>query len=176
MRYALLAFIAICVALLGYGYWHVSTHATLSISISDATPGARLSGLAGFELRLRDASGGELAVARSQEPYHVVSIVEPSAFSCAAFEQSAAASVVARESWHACFERQSRWITGWGGRTAAADLRVGECRLSRVPLSVTTYNDWWLWWVPLPHVGGKPYALHSIALALDSSKCAVLRS
>jgi len=175
MRHTLLALTAAFAALLAYGYWHAATHATLSFSISDASPGARAYSLPGIELRLRDAAGHELAVARSQGPYHVIAIVEPAEFSCAALEQSAFASTTAREAWQACFARQSRWIAGWAGRIAAADLRAGDCRLSRIPLPVTTYNDWWLWWVPLPHVGGKPYALHSIALALDPSKCAVVR-
>ncbi len=32
-------------------------------------------------------------------------------------------------------------------------------------------NDWWLWWLPLPHVGGTPYANYSFQIFIDSANC-----
>jgi hypothetical protein len=38
-----------------------------------------------------------------------------------------------------------------------------------VPVSVREYaDDWWLWWVPLPHLGGPPYTNLELTVNLDS--------
>jgi hypothetical protein len=175
MRKAVLALGAAFAAILAYGYWHASTHATLSLSLLDARPGSGATGLAAVEMRLLDASGSQLALARSHGAYRVVSIVAPAAYSCVGLEEAAVASLAARDAWGECFQRQSRWIAQWANRIAAVDLRVGECRLPGVPVSTRVYGEWWLWWVPLPHVGGRPYTHHSLWLSIDPVRCTVAR-
>jgi hypothetical protein len=49
---------------------------------------------------------------------------------------------------------------------------IGSCQLREVPVTVRMSNDeWWLWWVPLPHVGGLPRQYFELAVAIDSRAC-----
>ncbi len=32
-------------------------------------------------------------------------------------------------------------------------------------------DDWWLWWIPLPHIGGSPYTYFKLTLWIDSGNC-----
>ena len=53
-------------------------------------------------------------------------------------------------------------------KVRAAALESGACRIERLPVTVTEYPDtWWLWWVPLPHIGGNPYTSFAIAIEVD---------
>jgi hypothetical protein len=66
-------------------------------------------------------------------------------------------------------------MVGWIGRTRYLDIKVDRCDLKRVPVTVRERNDeWWLWWVPFGHIGGKPYRLFSLSLSIDRSKCTVV--
>ena len=40
-----------------------------------------------------------------------------------------------------------------------------------VPVTSKLYTDWWFWWVPLPHMGGRPIAHFAMSLHVDSAKC-----
>ncbi|HSW05387.1 hypothetical protein, partial [Aquabacterium sp.] len=61
----------------------------------------------------------------------------------------------------------------WAPRVRRADVRVGACEIKALPVRVHSSNtEWWLWWVPLPHVGGKPRQYFEFVVAVDSRACA----
>jgi len=98
----------------------------------------------------------------------VVYITEPAVYACHGIEQRATTSAQARDAWRVCFEGQSRWLPTWIRRVTAVNLRTGSCSIDRMPVSVSEYpDDWWLWWIPLPHKSGKPYTYFSILIALE---------
>jgi hypothetical protein len=50
----------------------------------------------------------------------------------------------------------STWLVDWAGQVRFADGKFAQCDLKALPVSVhETRADWWLWWVPLPHIGGR---------------------
>ena len=47
----------------------------------------------------------------------------------------------------------------------------------RLPVTSHKSNgDWWLWWVPLPHIGGKPLTYYSLSIYVDGTNCAAVVS
>jgi hypothetical protein len=173
MRRALAVIAALIGGVLGYGFWHQRTHATLSISVRDASQPRAYRTLPQVRLRLLDAHGRELAQAGSGDD-GIVALTAPQEFSCRAIERRASASAEARAAWQRCFDAQSRFIAVWIERLDATDVAVGRCRL-RAKLRVDrSGDDWWLWWVPLPHVGGTPYRHYSVNLTVDEADCVVV--
>jgi hypothetical protein len=115
-------------------------------------------------LSLRDAAGTVLAEAVLEPPHGLPRWTGP---------QGAVDCLDARagESWQRCFEQQSRWMAQWVPRADHAAVSVGACRIERLPVQRRSHDDWWLWWVPLPHVGGTPMSHHTLELHLDSVRC-----
>ena len=167
--------LAIPISVLGYGYWFSVTHGVLRlevIDVSDREDPERA--LSPSELALLNSEGRTLAEARSVDPSGVVYVSSPAAYSCRDVERRAPFSVEARNEWDECFARQSRWIPTWVRSLKYIDLRSGPCSIRKIPVSVSEDpNTWWLWWVPGPHSGGKPYTSFSVSIRIDRNRCAV---
>ena len=164
----------IATLILAYGYWHVSSHGSLLVTILDVSDREHSRSVANAELRFLDSNGKELAQARTEDPHGVVYLSQPASYSCHEVEKQAPFSLQAREEWDRCFERQSRWLMTWVKEVKYVDLKSGVCRLPRIPASVSEYTDlWWIWWVPLRHVGGKPYTSFIIPIAINLDRCAI---
>lgn len=149
--------------MLGYGAWHAHTHATLSFYLSEH---AGRSSVQDALLLLRDAQGVPLATVQLRPPYGLPHYAGAGAVDCSVEEAQGGAA------WRECFERQSRWFAPWAARVVSADIVLADCRIAAVPLVNTSYSDWWLWWVPLPHVGGTPYRNVALRGAVDRAHCA----
>jgi hypothetical protein len=86
---------------------------------------------------------------------------------CASYDGYAQHDAYAR-----CFAAHSRWAAGWAPRVRFARVTVGDCILNDVPVvAKRSDSEWWLWWVPLPHVGGTPLGYFDIVVAIDSKAC-----
>ena len=169
-----LGVLAIPMCVLGYGYWFARSHGSLFVSVTDVSDRERPRALSPVALTLLEADGRALAEARTIDPVGAVYLTSPAEYSCWDVERRAPFSVEARHEWDQCFARQSRWIPTWIRRVTAVDLRAAPCLLQRIPVSVSEYPDtWWLWWVPLPHVGGKPYTSFNLSISIDLGRCAV---
>jgi len=172
----LVLLLAVPAAVLAHGYWFAQTHGSLYISVSDVAERGRPKPVDGVGLRFRDAAGALLAEARSYPPYGTVYLTAPFEYACHEVEHRAPFSVSARGDWDRCFERQSRWVPTWIHRATSADLRSGPCTINGMPINVLEHGgEWWIWWVPLPHVGGKPYTLFSIYIQFDPLRCQTVR-
>ena len=74
-----------------------------------------------------------------------------------------------------CYKQYSAWLATWSPRVHSADVRVGSCQLREVPVTIHLSNDEWVvWWVPLPHIGGLPRRYFDLAVAIDSRACAAV--
>jgi len=166
--------LAIPISVLGYGYWFGMTHGSLSVDITDVSDREHPRPVAAAALALLNSEDRVLAEARAADPLGVVYLSSPEAYSCWDIERRAPFSVEARKAWDQCFARQSRWIPTWVRSVKFVDLRSGGCALRKIPVSVSEYPDtWWLWWVPLPHIGGKPYTWFTVSIRVDINRCAV---
>jgi len=177
VRHALLAALAAIAALLGWGWWHAQTHASVHVAINDValkTPQRRWAGLPAGSLVLRDKAGRALAHGRITARYGSVEFTDAEAGDCGRFERQVPYDASARAGWQTCFEGLSRWQAGWAGAVASAGVMTGNCTIERVPVRVRRDAEWWLWWLPLPHLGGTPYANYSFELFVDSANCAAV--
>ena len=171
----LLVIIFLVSLVLGYGYYHAATHGSLHVSLVELSQGRNYETIRSADLSFLDSQGNFLAKAKSDPLYGVIRLVHPRIGNCVAEERAASSSPAGPRAWQECFDAQSTWMVGWIGRTRYLDIKVDRCDLKRVPVTVRERNDeWWLWWVPFGHIGGKPYRLFSLSLSIDRSKCTVV--
>jgi hypothetical protein len=164
---------------LAWGYWDSTNHASLHLHVKDyALKSQRRAYGAPHDvtLTLRDESNTQLAVARSVEPLGYILAVHPSGdIGNCEHLGSRASSGGSQGDYAACYAQFSAWAAVWAPRVHSADVTVGTCQLLGVPVSARVSNDeWLLWWVPLPHVGGLPRRYFDFSVALDSRACAVV--
>ena len=162
------AALAVAAALLGYGAWRAHTHADVWLQVKDhagRTPQRLWREVIEARLELCDAQGRSLAEATLEPPHGLPRYSGPpgAVVDCHAAQGPA---------WHDCWQRQSRWLAQWAPAVADARVEIGACVIERVPVVRRVDGDWWLWWLPLPHVGGTPMNHYAIDLHVDSARCA----
>lgn len=154
----------IAALILGYGYYHAATHGWLYITLTDNSVKPYGGNVRDAELRLDHKFG-------------VVRLIHPEAGDCSEAEQSASVSPEARDQWQKCFQTLSTWLVDWAGQIRSADIKFANCDLKAIPVTAhETRQDWWLWWVPLPHIGGKPLTYFSMSINIDGANCSADRS
>ena len=83
-----------------------------------------------------------------------------------------AASAEGRAKWNGCISKKFRWQTAWAAQASQVDLGFESCRLFGIPLKLRgRRDDWCLWWVPLPHIGGDPLTEFSAKISVLASPC-----
>lgn len=168
----LLVFVIIAVLVLGYGYYHAATHGWVYVNLVDTSPKSYSGNIRDAEIRLLDGNGKLLANARSDHQYGVVRLIHPVAGDCAAEERNTPSSSALRHRWQECFKTLSTWLIDWAGLVRFADVKFAGCDLKAVPVIVhESREDWWLWWVPLPHIGGRPLTYFSFSINVDQANC-----
>lgn len=176
----LLASAAVCTLVLAWGYWYSLDHVSLNLRVDDYSLKSQRQAYGvphGVTLTLRDKSHVELAVARSVEPLGYILAVHPNADigNCEHRGIRASSGNGSQDDYSACYEQYSAWSATWAPRVHSADVSVGSCKLREAPVIIhMTNNEWMLWWVPLPHVGGLPRRYFEFAVAVDSRACAVV--
>jgi hypothetical protein len=165
----LIAIAAAVLLVLGWGYWHSVDHAYVQLRVDDYSLKSATQAYGaphGVTLELRDAAGTGIAMARSVEPHGYILAVhpDPAVGNCEHLSGAGHAD---------CYERYSAWSATWAPRVRSAQVSVGSCVMRDVPVSVRHSNEEWLvWWVPLPHVGGLPRQYFDLSMAMDSHACA----
>jgi len=171
-RIALGSVLLIVVAVLAYGYWFTATHGSLYVTVMDVSESDHARDVKPVEVSFLDSDGRVLAQATGSEAFGAISISSPAMYSCREIEQRAAFSVVAAEEWSTCFERQSRWLPTWIRDARTASLRMPSCFVRNLPVSVSENKDtWWLWWLPVRHIGGKSYTSFSLLITFKRDSC-----
>jgi hypothetical protein len=161
---------------LAWGYWYSIRHADLMLQVDDyalSTGHSAYGAPHEVSLLLRDRSNKPLAAARSVEPEGYILAVHPDATvgNCLP-PPGTPPTQPTQEQYQACYQRFSQWVATWAPLVYSADISVGSCRLAEVPVEVRRSNDQWLlWWVPLPHVGGMPRQLFSFSIPINSRSC-----
>ena len=170
-----LLFLLLATVVLSWGYWHMITHATLNLSLHDVslkTDRQAYGQIVNADIVFMNADGAVLAAGKMREPYGVLSFTHPEIDDCSRYEREASSNADARQSWQRCFEAMSRWLTTWVRRVRYATVTKKDCRIEKLPVLLDEYPEsWWIWWVPLPHIGGKPYIYFNLTLRVDGLHC-----
>jgi hypothetical protein len=156
-------------AVLGYGAWRAQTHASLWLNVHDhagRTPSRLWAEVTEGRIEFRDAAGRVVAQALLEAPQGLPRWTGPEgeAVDCRPELEPSA--------WRHCHESQSRWMARWAPQVRDARVSAGRCVVDRLPVQRRSSSDWWLWWVPLPHVGGTPSTYFTLEVHLDSARCA----
>ena len=159
--------------ILGYGYWHSYTHASFHIQLDfKGTDRKKPIPIPKAEILFLDSEGQILAKGINDEQYNYVHLIHPEVGDCHEIEKFAPYSKKARESWQECFEHLSTWIPDWAGKVRQVHFKIPSCMLKNIPVAVSKHNsDWYLWWIPHPHIGGKPYSYYSLSITIDKKDC-----
>lgn len=173
MRRAAIVTLIVIAGILGYGYWHSATHASFYVEVKfKNADGREPKTLPKTEVLFLDSAGHMLASGIRDEQYDYVHLIHPEAGDCHQLEKSAPFSKDAAEAWQKCSERMSTWIPKWAGEVRQVQIKTPGCTTKKMPITVSRYNsDWYLWWVPLPHVGGNPSAFYSLSIPVHESDC-----
>src|SRR5262245_3698188 len=101
-------FIAIVVGLaagiLGYGWWHATTHASINLTLLDAA-GKGYEHLKGAQLAFLDESGKVLARGKTDEKFGVAWVYHPTVGYCG--------PELSLEAYTPCFRAHSEWLPAW---------------------------------------------------------------
>ncbi|MFW2364898.1 MAG: hypothetical protein ACN4GW_00655 [Desulforhopalus sp.] len=121
---------------------------------------------------MQDAKGNALATGTNDEKYNFIHLIHPETGDCLEAEIAASSTTDARTGWQRCFEHLSRWIPRWARKVHQVELTMGGCPAITIPVTVSHYNsDWFLWWVPHPHIGGKPYTYFTLYIEVNENYC-----
>jgi hypothetical protein len=172
LRGAVLAFA--CVAILAYGYWRAWSRAHVYVNLVAVASDGKSEPVFNAELIMRDLARNVLAEGKSDARFGIVRFVHPQLGSCEEEENSAATSAEWRARWDNCIGEKFRWQAGWAPRVGLVDIRSGHCQVTDIPLTLRMWRqDWWLWWVPLPHVGGDPLTEYNAKVSVNAETCQV---
>ncbi|MDH3859409.1 MAG: hypothetical protein OEV07_15560 [Gammaproteobacteria bacterium] len=169
----LLIIAVVILSVLAFGYWHSITHASFYVSLNVAGEAdSKKQSAPDAKLRFLDSRGRVLAKGVRDKQYNFVHWIHPTHGDCHEVEKMAAFSKEARTSWQECFEHQSAWIAKWIGDVAKVDVEYGDCLIRNRPITISeSSSDWFLWWVPHPHIGGKAYSDYSATMVIDETDC-----
>jgi hypothetical protein len=173
MYKTLLIITLIFVSVFTWGYWHVSTHGVAYVRIDDAALKTdNLSWQLAPEVTVifKDINGNVLAKGVQDEKLGTITFEHPDIGNCYKKTQGHG------KDWRSCFDSMAKWVANWFPHIHYADVSVGKCTIKQIPVAVkSSLEDWWLWWVPHPHIGGIPYTYFNVLLVVDSDNCIVVK-
>jgi hypothetical protein len=166
MRAALVIVIGLIAGVLGYGYWHRGSHATLTVVLTDSSKKERDGRVLNAELVFLDASSRPIARGRTDGKHGIVLLRHPVLGDCG--------RDLTPESYRACAIAQSGWVSGWVNDLRYVSVVLGDCRIERVPVEVTANRDnLFTWWIPRGDAAGSPLTRHAARLEVNVRVCAV---
>ncbi len=149
---------------MAYGWWHRSTHATLEVQLVFNARGGAANRLRNGQLEFLDGDSKVLARATIDSRRGVVWLAHP--------ERGQCGPDLTRGAYLDCFRAHSEWIPQWIEHARRANVRLDGCTIPDAPVTLYTRRDnLLLWWMPLPHVGGKPYARHIATVTANQRQC-----
>jgi len=169
---AALAIALLIVVILARGYAFVKSHGALEMTAVDVSDTSRSPHVAPLALTFFDETGKQLAGAAADSATGSLYLTTPVEYACHSIELRASTDLGARREWSRCFARQSRWLMTWVPHVKFVDIDAPPCTLRRNPVAITQSADqWWLWWLPMRHVGGDPYTNWRAEARFDRSQC-----
>jgi hypothetical protein len=165
---------ALVAGVLGFGYHHQRTHGSVSVYLNDPAQQTSQRRIYKDEFAFLDAKGSILARAKTDDQSGVIRLIHPIVGDCLSEERAAMFAPQGQQKWQACFEQQSTWLMTWIRRSRYLSVTLESCPTQQVPIAIREGGDtWWLWWVPLRHIGGKPYAYFNVSVTVDRTVCSI---
>jgi hypothetical protein len=161
-------------SILAWGYWHSSTHASMSIQVIDyglKTDRQVYGTPHDVTLTFFGSANEYLASARSVEPAGYVLAIHPDSNigDCSKHQNS-------QQEYADCYAQYSIWASSWAPWVRTAAVSIGGCTLHDLPVNVSSNANWWLWWVPHPHIGGIPRRHFELMVKVDTKSCTSVSS
>lgn len=151
----------IIVGILGYGYWHTATHSTLEINIRIDPSDTKAALQSPTIITFKGQDGNDVATGEIAPETARVYLIHPGHQHCTALFKKSLLSKEEKALWHDCFREYSLWIPTWISHVSTIAIESGSCLQSNIPFVVHEHtNSWWFWWVPMRHIGGKPYTYY----------------
>lgn len=167
--------LAVCAGVLGYGWWQASTHASFHADfrlLNHQRPSTQEPVMPGAQVHFLDAGGDTLAQGVNDELHNYIHLIHPEVGDCHDLERAATTSSDGRAAWQACYETLSSWTASWIRKVRQVAVRLEDCQFAPRPAEVAEYYaDWYLWWLPLPHVGGTLYRHYRLRMEVDMENC-----
>lgn len=163
---AVIVIVGLIAGVLGYGYWHSASHATLSVVLTDTSRKVRDGRGLNAEIVFLDAASRPIARGKTDNKLGIVLLRHPVSGYCG--------PDLTLEAYRTCVIAQSDWLAKWVGALRFVSVVLGDCRIERVPVEVTVRRDnLTLWWVPFLEGSGRPYSRYAAHLEVDARVCAV---
>lgn len=157
----------------------MSTHGWLYISLNGlglAEKGPKYHYIKNARIALFNRDGNLLANGKSDSSYGVVFLAHPKLGYCVEEASKTTDTTATKQSWYDCYKEQSKWLMDWVRQADYMDVVFGRCHLQQIPIDISESTDvWWLWWIPHPHIGGKPITYFNMSLYFDVVNCLELK-
>ncbi|MCU7833934.1 MAG: hypothetical protein KZQ83_01685 [gamma proteobacterium symbiont of Taylorina sp.] len=155
---------------LSYGYWHSITHGSIYIDLKYKAS-VKEKFLSKIDVSFLDVAGKVLAKGISNKNYHYIELIQPVIGNCHDLVRSGS-NKETRKLWYDCYEKQSTWMMTWIKDVSQIVVSHENCSSKKVPIIFSGSNsEWLLWWVPHPHIGGKPYSYFRASIDLEKHDC-----
>lgn len=173
MKRILILVIPIAGVLLAYGYWHSITHASAYIGlVFKASTKNKQKSLQNAEVIFFNSNGDVLAKGVNDKTYNFIHLIHPKVGDCHKVVKVTTSSRESRELWQKCSKQLSIWIPRWIRDVRQVEVKHKDCSSKKIPIVISERNSTWpLWWVPLPHVGGKPYSYFTSSIIIEEKDC-----
>ena len=167
----ILILVVIVGLVLGYGYWHSITHGSIYIDLNYKTPKNKDKISSKIKVLFIDVDGKALAQGISDKNYNYIELIQPVIGNCHDLVRSGS-NKETRKLWQQCYEQQSTWMMTWINDVSHIVVSNKNCSSKKLPIIFSGYNsEWFLWWVPHPHIGGKPYSYFRASIDLEKHDC-----
>ena len=158
--------VVLAVFLLGYGYWTAISFGYLALTLE--VGGHKITNA---KIQFRGENKELLAKGHTDNAFGIVYLDHPETGSCEAMEKQAPFSSEARKNWQNCSDTVARWTVKWAPLIRFVNIESPSCNVQLLPASAESFREqWWLWWVPLPHIGGRPYTYFRVEIPLEKVK------
>ncbi len=171
MKKLLILGVIISGIILTYGYWHSVTHGSVNIDLAyKASNIKKLELLPLAEVAFMNGTGKILAKGISDEKSGYIQLISPDNINCNKIIKPY--SKEGRKLWKDCFNKQAVWIPKWINHVSQVKVKHKNCISKNIPVVISEHNtEWFLWWVPLPHVGGIPYSYFRASIIIEENDC-----
>ncbi|TNF95900.1 MAG: hypothetical protein EP297_11340 [Gammaproteobacteria bacterium] len=171
------AFAIIIIMLLGYGYWQVNARGWFHAFLRDTSDNDLPGRIYNAQIKFMDKESKVLANAKTDNRHGAVYLSHPTEGYCVLEASQQPMVGTNKEKWKKCHEMQSRWVMQWANKVHSMEIVTDQCHYLITPITLRkNLDDWWLWWIPHPHIGGTPYTSFDVSIMLDNKRCKIIKT
>jgi len=155
-----------------YGYFFSSLLGHTYFNIKYKMPNSiRKNYLSGANVLFLDAKGEVVVKGAVHDKYDYVFTIHPEVGSCHKKENGLSYDEQKRRTL-ACSKKRALWVPKWINSVRYVKVIHEDCSTANLPIKIKQIRVHLLtWWVPLVHVGGKPYSSYWSRIVVNESDC-----